>query len=209
MVFLSEPKKEILRPFFRTPMKSKYIREIEKECPLSYERVHYYLRELEDEGILRSSERGKIKDYKINEESDFLEKIFGFFEMERKREFFKRNKNLEKSISNLRNQLLHGAGDPIKSLIIGPLDQKRNSVDVNVLLIAHKADTPFYNKVSGICKRCSTDKVNFLIYIDSISKFRDKWLTELGYKEKWKEGVILFGEENFWGEMLRRKLYLL
>lgn len=196
----------ILRHFYKEPSKGLYIRELEKIGELSYERVHHYLKELEGDSILVSMPRGKIKEYRINEDSELLEKVFGYFEFEKREEFFRSNKNIEKTVMDLKEKLIHSVGDPIKYILIKPPNKRG---EIEVLIVAHKVETPFYNRVVDICKKYGTEKVTFLVYLDTISDFRSKLVSDPDYKESWKDSLILFGEENFWGEMLRRGLYKL
>ncbi len=208
-MYFSEPKANLLKSFYDDPSKGIYIRELERSSGMSYERVHHYLKELESDGVLVASNRGKIKEYKINHSHSLAEKAFSMIELMRRREFFDKNKGFEADIQNLKDKLVDSIGDPIKSILLNPMFSGKKIKEIELLLITHSIDTLFYNRVAAICKQCGTDSIVFVVYIDPVSDFRNKFLSDAEYKQKWKKSIVLFGEESYWGDMLRKKLYML
>jgi predicted nucleotidyltransferase/predicted transcriptional regulator len=208
--------KNILKAFFHKPTKSMYIREVEKECELSYERVQHYLNELEKAGALKSAKRGKIKEYTINRRHGLVLKIFSLLEMERRQKFYKKNSKLQVWLQNVVDALLSdesikkSVGKTISDvkfiLLFGSAARGESRVesDIDLLIAVNNKDSKFEEYVNTAVKKrmdALTGK-KFSMHIVDMDELRTRWAKESVYSTIWLDHIVLYGDENFWMEVL-------
>jgi predicted nucleotidyltransferase/predicted transcriptional regulator len=203
--------KSILAAFIKSPTKPKYIRQIESNCELSYERVQHYLKELEESKVLTSQTKGKIKEYTINRKSETALKLFAILEMERRQVFYSKiphfqvwltslvtdlDKTLEKNNAEIKFILLFG------STARG--DAKASS-DVDILIVARNVGRGLESEVNQLKTNLETLSGRiFSFHLVGYKEFKSKWKREPVYATIWLDYVVLSGEENFWKVVLER-----
>ncbi len=208
--------KLVLQPFFLNPSKPKYIREIEKDCELSYERVQFYLKELEKVGGLKSKTKGKIKEYAINRKNELILKLFALLEMDRRQNFYHKNPKLQVWLQILVNQLFSNesmkklVGDSLADIkfviLFGSTAREEAKIesDLDILIVVKNKDRKFEKYVETIVRQkmgALTGK-KFSMHLVSIEEFKMKWNKEPVYTTIWLDHITLYGEENFWREVL-------
>ena len=208
--------KLILKPFFLKPTKPKYIREVAKDCVLSYERVQHYLKELEKVKAVFSKTKGKIKEYEVNRKHELILKVFSLLEMERRQKFYQKNSRLRVWLQNAVKEIVSEdsarktVGKSIADikfiLLFGSAargDAKIGS-DIDLLIAVKNKDSNFEKYINEIVKK----KINaltgkkFSMHIIDIEELRIKWRKEPVYATLWLDHIILYGDENFWKEVL-------
>lgn len=208
--------KSVLKPFFLRPAnKAMYIREVAKECELSYERVQHYLGELEKAGALKSEKRGKIKEYALNRKHELVLKIFSLLEMERRQEFYQKAPEMRVWLQMAANELL--AGDEVAKkphrvadvkfiLLFGSAarGEAKAGSDMDVLIVVGNGDRNFEKYVDETVKakmEAFTGK-NFSMHVIKMEDFRAKWKKEPVYASLWLDHIVLYGDETFCREVL-------
>ncbi len=205
----------VLKPFFFSPSRSKYIREIAGKCDLSYERVHSALEEMEKAGVLKSAKKGKIKEYTLNKENELVLKVFSLLEMQRRADFYKKYLFFDGALRNLVSEIFSAnylkkklfanmASNVLCIVLFGSTargDQLAN--DVDVLIVLRTQDKTFENGMQIL-----TNKMNaitgkqFSFHVVSISQLEKNWKKEPFYATLWRDRVVLYGDESFWKEAL-------
>ena len=203
--------KEILRAFATKPSKPKYIREIANECNISYERVQHYLKELEKIKVVRSAQRGKIKEYTLNKEHGLIQKIFSLIEMEKRQKFYEENSKLFVWLHKMIQQLISEeemktqvgkSKSDIKFIVLfGSVARKeaKTSSDIDLLIVVKNKDTKFINYTELIRKKMNTlSGKEFSLHIIEMDEMKKRWKTEPVYASLWLDHIVLFGDEAFW-----------
>lgn len=212
--------KSVLKPFFLRPAnKAMYIREVAKECELSYERVQHYLGELEKAGALKSEKRGKIKEYALNRKHELVLKIFSLLEMERRQEFYQKAPKMRVWLQMAANELLagdevakkpHRKGGPVADvkfiLLFGSAarGEAKAGSDMDMLIVVRNRDRNFEKYVDETVKakmEALTGK-NFSMHVIKVEDFRAKWKKEPVYASLWLDRIVLYGDETFCREVL-------
>ena len=209
--------KLVLKTFFLHPTKPKYIREVEKDCELSYERVQHYLKELEREGALKAEIKGKIKEYTVNRRNELILKVFSLLEMDRRQKFYQKDSRLQVWLQNLVQELL--SNESIKKqinanivadikfiLLFGSAargDAKLES-DIDTLIAVKNKDANFERYINEIVKKRMDDLTGkkFSMHIVYLEDLEAKWRKEPVYATIWLDHIVLYGEENFWRQVL-------
>lgn len=204
--------KAILKPFLFSPTKPKYIREIEKDCELSYERVQYYLNELEKNTVVRSAIRGKIKEYSININNELVLKLFSVLEMERRHEFYRDSKTAVVWLRRMTNELLSEDSNKksktnIKFILLfgsaARMDTNEES-DFDILIVVKNKDRYFESHTGSIGKQMENlSGKKFSIQTIELDMMRKLWKNEPVYHNIWIDRILLYGEEKFWMEVLK------
>jgi len=209
--------KAVLQPFLFTPTKPQYIREIERNATLSYERVHYYLNELEKIKAVAGRVRGNIKEYSINAKHELVLKIFSLLENERTRKFFYTNPRLGVQLTNLVSKLLvafqgQSAVPPgvtradIKFIILFGSTARGEATpesDIDVLIAVKNKDEnsePAATLVGREMKHLIGK--SFSLHVIEVEELRKNWKRQPFYSSMWLDRIVLYGDENFWRETL-------
>jgi predicted nucleotidyltransferase/predicted transcriptional regulator len=203
--------KSVLKPFFLKPSKSKYIREIAKECNLSYERVQHYLKELEKIKALRAEVKGKIKEYSINRNHQLILKIFSLIEMERRQEFYQKNsklfawtyKTVEELLSEeeMKKQVGRSKTDIKFILLFGSAarGEAKMESDIDLLIIVRNKDKKFEKYTKIIKERADAlSGKEFSMHIIELDEMKRLWKKEPVYTSLWYDHIVLYGDESFW-----------
>lgn len=215
MVYIDNAK-DILQAFFMAPNKSKYIREIAKDCKLSYERVHHYLKELEKINAIKGKMRGKIKEYQLNFSNELVLKVFSILEMERRQNFYSNNQKMQVWIQKILTELLstdliEKEVGPTKTdikfiLLFGSVARKesRETSDIDLLVVVKNKDSSFDKYVSLVKEKmyALTGK-RFEIHIVELKELELKWKKEPIYSTIWQDRIVLYADEEFWREILK------
>lgn len=201
--------KLILAAFIKSPTKSQYIRQIESNCALSYERVQHYLKELEKSKILTSKTKGKIKEYTLNRKSETALKLFSILEMEKRQAFYSKNPQfqswLNTMLSELNKDMTATTSDIKFILLFGSTvrGDSKDSSDVDLLIVTRTPDSTLETVIKSVkTKLEAISGKTFSFHIVNYKEFTAKWKKEPVYATIWLDHVILSGEENFWKEVL-------
>jgi len=195
--------KEVLKPFFLAPSKPKYIREIAKNCDLSYERVQHYLKELEKIRAVGAKTRGKIKEYTLNRKHELVLKIFSLLEMERRQHFFSNNPKIGVWLQSIMKEA--GTADLRYSVLFGSTargDAKTGS-DIDILFVLKAKDSEFERQLNEIAKKVEAlSGKHFSVHAISLNDLKARWKKEPFYTTLWQDHIVLYGDEEFWRDVL-------
>lgn len=207
--------KSVLKPFFIRPAnKAMYIREVAKECELSYERVQHYLGELEKAGALKSEKRGKIKEYALNRKHELVLKIFSLLEMERRQEFYQKAPKMRVWLQMATDGLLagetakkpHRVADVKFILLFGSAarGEAKAGSDVDVLIVTGNGDRNFekYADETVKAKMEALSGKKFSMHVIGVEDVRMNWKKEPVYAGLWLDRIVLYGDEAFCREVL-------
>ena len=208
--------KLILTTFIKEPSKPQYIRQIANNCELSYERVQFYLKELEKVGGLKSKTKGKIKEYTINRKNELNLKLFALLELDRRQNFYHKNPKLQVWLQILVNELF--SNESMKKLVGASLadikfvilfgstarEEAKIESDLDILIVVKNKDRNFekYAETMVTQKMGALTGKKFSMHLVNIEEFKMKWNKEPVYATIWLDHLILYGEENFWREVL-------
>jgi predicted nucleotidyltransferase/predicted transcriptional regulator len=201
--------KLILETFLKEPTKPQYIRQVANTCKLSYERVQFYLKELEKINLLRSKVKGKIKEYTLNRQHELAPKLFSLLEMERRQVFYSKNPQfqswLNTMLSELNKTTVIAVSDIKFILLFGSTargDSKDGS-DVDILIITKSSNSALERAIAQLKTKLEviSGKI-FSFHIVDYKEFAAKWKKEPVYATIWLDYIVLSGEENFWKEVL-------
>lgn len=200
--------KLILETFLKEPTKPQYIRQIANNCKLSYERVQYYLNELEKIKLLHSKVKGKIKEYSLNRRHELALKIFSILEMEKRQAFYSKNPQFQSWLSTMMSEFSKDAiitSDTRFILLFGSTARgdSRESSDVDLLVVARTTDSTLESVIKSVkTKLEAISGKTFSFHIVNYKEFTAKWKKEPVYATIWLDHIVLSGEENFWKEVL-------
>lgn len=201
--------KLILETFLKEPTKSQYIRQIANNCKLSYERVQFYLKELEKIKLLYSKVKGKIKEYTLNRRHELAPKLFAILEMEKRQTFYSKNPQFQSWLNTMLNELnktvVTSVSDIKFILLFGSTargDSKDDS-DVDLLIVTRTLDSTLETVIKSVkTKLEAISGKTFSFHIVNYKEFTAKWKKEPVYATIWLDHIVIYGEENFWKEVL-------
>lgn len=201
--------KLILETFLKEPTKPQYIRQIASNCKLSYERVQFYLKELEKIKVLTAKIKGKIKEYTLNRRSELALKLFSILEMEKRQTFYSKNPQFQSWLNTMLNELNKTAVTSVSDikfiLLFGSTargDSKESS-DLDILIITKTLNSTLEQTIAQLqTKLEAISGKTFSFHIVDYKEFTAKWKKEPIYATIWLDHVVLSGEDNFWKEVL-------
>jgi len=201
--------KLILETFLEEPSKPQYIRQIANNCKLSYERVQFYLKELEKIKVLNAKIKGKIKEYTLNRRHELALKLFSILEMEKRQAFYSKNHQFQSWLNIMLNEFSKNmavtASDIRFILLFGSTARgdSKDSSDVDILIVARTVDSASETVIKSVkTKLEAISGKTFSFHIVDYTEFAAKWKKEPVYATIWLNHVVLSGEENFWKEVL-------
>ncbi|MFH0737570.1 MAG: nucleotidyltransferase domain-containing protein [Candidatus Micrarchaeota archaeon] len=195
--------KAVLKPFFFAPSKAKYIREIAKDCELSYERVQHYLKELEKIKAVESKTKGKIKEYTLNRKHELVLKIFSLLEMERRQAFYAKNPKIGINLQAIAKDT--GAAGIRYVILFGSAarGEARKESDIDLLFVLKQKDDAFEKQLNDLAKKMEAlSGRRFSMHTVSIDELKSRWKKEPVYTTLWQDHIILYGDEEFWRDVL-------
>lgn len=200
--------KLILETFLKEPTKPQYIRQIANNCKLSYERVQFYLKELEKIKVLTAKIKGKIKEYTLNRRHELALKLFSILEMEKRQVFYSKNHQLQSWLNRMVDELNKNTTitSDIKFILLFGSTARGDSgedSDVDILIVTKTTDSTLEQAIAQLkAKLEAISGKTFSFHTIDYKEFTAKWKKEPIYATIWLDHVVLFGEENFWKEVL-------
>ncbi|MDP2938697.1 MAG: nucleotidyltransferase domain-containing protein [Candidatus Omnitrophota bacterium] len=194
-------RKKILDVFFKDPFKEAHLREVVRLSGVSLTNVDNSMRLFVKEDMFKRRESSNMVFFKPNLENEALLKIFEYLELEKKRDFYSKNKKIARLLQKYSNAIVDLSNKKIQIVILfGSVARgdwtKESDVDMLAVVSGKEDDvTPILNKAKV--------DVGPLLEIRPISTTTEKFVdgfkkrTEF-YGELWKDRVILYNEFLFW-----------
>lgn len=200
-MLLSVGRKKILEVFFKNPFKEIHLREISRLSKVSLNNVDKSMRLFVKDNMFIRRDLSNMVFFKPNLENEALLKIFEYLELEKKKAFYDRNKQIARLLQKYAQDIINLSNKRIQLVILfGSVARGEwtKGSDIDILVVVSGKD----NKVISVLNKAKID-VSPLVEIKPISTtvekftegFRNK--TEF-YDELWKDRVILYNEFLFW-----------
>jgi len=194
-------RKKILEVFFKNPFEEVHLREVVRLSGVSLSNVDNSMRLFVKEDIFKRREASNMVFFKPNLENEALLKIFEYLELEKKRDFYGKNKKIARLLQKYSETIVYLSNKKIQIVILfGSVargDWTKNS-DVDMLAVVSGKE----DEVTPILNKAKVD-AGPLLEIRPISTTTEKFVdgfkkrTEF-YDELWKDRVILYNEFLFW-----------
>ena len=200
-MLIPSKRKKILEVFFKDPFKEIHLREIVRLSGVSLTNVDNSLRLFVNENMFTRLEISNMVFFKPNLENETLLKIFEYLELEKKKEFYNKNKKIVRLLQKYTEEVVNLSNKQIQLVILfGSVargEWTKNS-DIDILVVVSKKD----NEVISVLNKAHSD-VSSLLEISPVSTTIEKFIegfrkkTEF-YDELWKDHVVLYNEFLFW-----------
>ena len=200
-MFLPKTRENILKLFFNNPTEEFHLREISRRTNVVPQNVNKYAKDFVEEGLLIRREVGNMTMYRINPNGDYLFKIFEIFEVQRKLNFFSKNKKISRLLNEYISNLVRLSNREIQMVVLfGSVargEWSRGS-DIDILFCTATKSNRFIKMHEE-----SEKKVRPLLEISpihvTIAKIVDGFRDTLEfYDELWRDRIILYNEYLFW-----------
>lgn len=194
-------RRKILEVFLKDPFKEVHLREIARLSKVSLNNVDNSMRLFVKDDIFRRREVSNMVFFKPNLENEALLKIFEYLELEKKKEFYDKNKKIARLLQKYTQDIVDFSNKKIQLVILfGSVarGQWSKNSDIDILTVVSDKDTD----VTGTLNKAKID-VSPLLEIRPISTTAEKFVegfkkgTEF-YGELWKDRVVLYNEFLFW-----------
>ncbi|MEM4347905.1 MAG: hypothetical protein QW802_04900 [Candidatus Altiarchaeota archaeon] len=172
---MKKGKERILKIFFEEPFKEYYLREISRIAKIPVDNAHKYLHYFLKKGFLNVRKEKNRSFFRANLKNEFLLKIFEYFELERRQEFFRKNPSLLK-LQDITNDIL--------TLIWEPAIVLYNRKNSEVILIT-----------SYSSESLSESKIMKILNLSEFRAIKDQILHE--------DTIVLYNEFLYWREKIR------
>ncbi|MEW6685438.1 MAG: nucleotidyltransferase domain-containing protein [Candidatus Edwardsbacteria bacterium] len=204
-------RKKILEVFLKDPFKEIHLREIARSSKVSLNNVDNSLRLFVKDDMFKRRDVSNMVFFRPNLENEVLLKIFEYLELEKKREFYDKNKKVARLLQKYTQDIIALSNRRIQLVILfGSVARGEwtKGSDIDILVVVLGKD----NKVRAALNKAKID-VSPLLEIRPISTTTEKFIggfrkkTEF-YDELWKDRVVLYNEFLFW-QMIKEgsKLY--
>jgi predicted nucleotidyltransferase len=194
-------RERILEVFLKNPFKEIHLREVARLSEVSLNNVDSSLRLFVKDDMFQRREISNMVFFKPNLENEILLKMFEFLELERKKEFYDRNKKIARLLQKYTRSIIDLSSKRIQLVILfGSVargEWSRRS-DIDILVVVSNKD----KDVIAELDKAKID-VSPLLEIRSISTTTERFAEGVGkktefYGELWKDRVVLYNEFLFW-----------
>ena len=194
-------RKKILEVFFKNPFEEVHLREAVRLSGVSLSNVDNSMRLFVKEDMFKRREASNMVFFKPNLENEALLKIFEYLELEKKRDFYGKNKKIARLLQKYSEAIVDLSNKKIQIVILfGSVargDWTKDS-DVDMLAVVSGKE----DEVTPILNKAKVD-AGPLLEIRPISTTTEKFVDGFKkraefYDELWKDRVILYNEFLFW-----------
>ncbi|MBA7469788.1 hypothetical protein ES707_05062 [subsurface metagenome] len=194
-------RKKILEVFLKDPFKEIHLREIARLSKVSLNNVDNSLRLFVKDNMFKRRDVSNMTFFKPSLENETLLKIFEFLELEKKKEFYDKNKKIARLLQKYTQDIIDLSNKRIQLVILfGSVARGEwtKGSDIDILVVVSEKD----KDVIAALNKAKID-VSPLLEISPISTTTEKFIegfrkkTEF-YDELWKDRVVLYNEFLFW-----------
>lgn len=200
-MLIPEGRKKILKLFFEEPNTELYLREISRKSGVSRDNVDKSMRLFVKEHLFQRKEISNMVFFKPNLQNPRLLKIFEFLELEKREEFFKKNRRIARLIRKYTQDIVNLTNKNIQMVILfGSVargEWSRGS-DIDIMVVVSEKG----KEHTRTLERAKLD-VSPLLEIrpvtTTISQFIEGLKEETEFhKELWRDRIVLYNEFLFW-----------
>src|SRR3989338_1651729 len=105
-MLIPDKRKKILEVFFKNPFKEAHLREVVRLSGVSLTNVDNSMRLFVKEDMFKRRESSNMVFFKPNLENEALLKIFEYLELEKKRDFYSKNKKISRLLQKYSNTIV-------------------------------------------------------------------------------------------------------
>ncbi len=204
-------RKKILEVFLKDPFKEIHLREIARLSKVSLNNVDNSMRLFIKDNIFIRRDVSNMTFFMPNLENETLLKIFELLELEKKKNFYYKNKNIARLLREYTKNIIDLSNNKIQSVILfGSVarGERNKDSDIDILVIVPEKD----KDVITVLNEAKID-VSPLLEIRPISttikNFIEGFRKKIEfYDELWKDRVVLYNEFLFW-QMIKEVLTFL
>lgn len=194
-------RKKILTVFLNNPFEEVHLREIARSSKSSLTNVDNSMRLFVKNDMFKRRDISGASFFKPNLENEDLIKLFELLELDRKKAFYKKNKNIARLLKKYTDAIIELSDKNIQLVVLfGSVARGEwtKSSDIDILAVVSDKET----EVTDILNKAKTD-VSPLLEIKPISTTTQKFVE--GFKKKtefydnlWKDRIVLYNEFLFW-----------
>ncbi len=194
-------RKKILEVFLKDPFKEIHLRELSRLSKSSLANVDNSMRLFVKNDMFKRNEMSHSTFFKPNLENDDTIKLFELLELERRKTFYAKNKNIARLIKKYTDSIIELSNKRIQLVVLfGSVarSQWTKESDIDILAVVPDKESD----IIDILNKAKTD-VSPLLEIRPISTTTKKFID--GYKAKtefydhlWTDRVVLYNEFLFW-----------
>ena len=194
-------RKKILEVFLKDPFKEVHLREIARLSKSSLANVDNSMRLFVKNDMFKRNEMARSTFFKPNLENDETIKIFEFLELERRKEFNSKNKNIARLLKKYTESIVELSNKKVQLVVLfGSVargEWKKGS-DIDILAVVSDKE----GDIVDILNKAKMD-VSPLLEIRPISttvkKFKEGFKVKKEfYGNLWNDRIILYNEFLFW-----------
>ncbi|MFH1772297.1 MAG: nucleotidyltransferase domain-containing protein [Candidatus Omnitrophota bacterium] len=194
-------RRKILEIFLKDPFCEMYLREIARVSNVSLNNVDSSLRLFVKENLFKRRNVSKMVFFEPNFENEILLKMFELLELEKKNEFYAKNKKIARLVKKYVEDVVVISGRKIQSVVLfGSVARGEwiRGSDIDMLVVVSE-------KEKGVAQALSRAKMDVspLLGINAITTTVDKFIEGFRekrefYEELWRDRVVLYNEFLFW-----------
>jgi len=194
-------RKKMLEIFLKDPFKEIHLREIARQSKSSLANVDNSMRLFVKNDMFKRNEMSHSTFFKPNLENEETIKMFELLELQKRKAFYAKNKNIARLINKYTESIVELSNKRIQLVILfGSVARGgwTNGSDIDILVVVSDKE----NDIIDILNKAKVD-VSPLLEIRPIctttKKFIDgfKAKTEF-YENLWKDRIVLYSEFLFW-----------
>lgn len=200
-MLIPDGRKNILKVFFNEPFREIHLREISRLAKASLTNVDNTMRLLVKNGLFVKREIANSTFFRPELENEEMQKIFELLEMERRREFYEKNKKIVRLLKKYTGSVVELSGGRVQLVILfGSVarGEWRKGSDIDILTVVSEKEQDIVN----ILNKAKID-VSPLLEITPVSTTMNKFSN--GFKEKTefyrnirKDRIVLYNDFIFW-----------
>jgi predicted nucleotidyltransferase len=200
-MLIPHKRKRILEIFLKDPFKEIHLREIARLSDVSLTNVDNSMRLFVKDGVFKKRTISNMTFFKPNLENETLLKIFEYLELEKKKQFYDKNKKIARLLQKYACNIVELSNKKIQLVILfGSVargEWTKNS-DIDILVVTSGKD----DDVTTALNKAKID-VSPLLEIGPITTTTEKFIEGFRkkaefYEQLWKDRIILYNEFLFW-----------
>jgi predicted nucleotidyltransferase len=194
-------RKKILEVFFRDPFKEVHLRQVVRLSNVSLSNVDNSMRLFVKDDMFKRREISNMVFFKPNLENEALLKIFEYLELEKRKDFYNKNKKIARLLQKYSQDIVSLSNKKIQMVILfGSVARGdwTKSSDIDMLAVVSGKE----NEVTSVLNKAKVG-VSPLLEIRPISTTTEKFIDGLRkktefYNELWEDRVVMYNEFLFW-----------